>query len=428
MRHRMAEYVRQQFPALKQTVNGYPIAYLDGPGGYQVPELVLAAVRDYMVNMNANISDQNETAIKTEVLIREARSAFGDFFNCGPDEVVFGANMTTLNMFLAQALGRSLNSGDVILITEIDHEANRGPWLQLQERGLVVEEVRLDVDTCTLDLDDFEQKLSLKPKIVALNYASNGLGTVSPVAEMAAMARAAGAITVVDAVHYAAHGPMDVKALQADFLICSAYKFFGPHIGVMFADRDILAGLKPLNIRAQIQKPPFMMESGTLNHEGIAGAMAALSFIEDIGLRFGPEIDGAPKNLEASRKSRLAAGLLAFEYYERPLTDYLIDFLKTDLPGAKIYGPPDGHPRTSTVCFTYQGYTPDQVAKCLGALGLFIRGGHFYAMRPIERLGLMESGGVIRVGISPYNNMAEMERLTAALADEEALKRFVGSH
>jgi len=425
MNNELTEYVRKLFPALKREINGNPIAYLDGPGGYQVPESVIHAVRDYFINTNANEGNQFETAENTSMMIQNTRTVFADFFNCTWDEVVFGANMTTLNFTLAHALMREMTAGDRVLITEIDHEANRGPWLQLRERGIVVEEVALDVDTCTIDMRNFEEKVSRKPKLVAVNYASNGVGTINEVHKIIQMSHDAGAYTVVDAVHYAAHGPIDVRELDTDFLLCSAYKFFGPHIGVLYAKKDILERLRPLNLRTQHQYPPFMMETGTLHHEGIAGAAAAVEFIADMGLRFGQDRDGETEELPKTRRNQICAGLLSFEEYEQTLTEYLIKTINREVPGATLYGPPVGYPRTSTVSFTYKGYSADQVARYLGSLGLFVWGGHFYAIRLVEQLGLLDRGGLIRVGIAPYNTKNELDRLVAALKDEEALRHFV---
>ena len=421
----LTEYMRKQFPSLKREIAGYPIAYLDGPGGYQVPESVINTVSDYFVNMNANEGSQFETAENTSMMIQNARCVFADFFNCTWDEIVFGANMTTLNFALAQALMREMTAGDRVLITEIDHEANRGPWLQLQERGIIVEEVALDVSTCTLDMKDLREKISRKPGVVAINYASNGVGTISDVQEIIRMSHDVGAYTVVDAVHYAAHGPIDVRKLDADFLLCSAYKFFGPHIGVLYGKKDVLTRLHPYNLRTQQQYPPFVMETGTLHHEGIAGAAAAVEFIANIGLRFGQDSMGQTDPLKDNRRNQILAGLLAIEAYERTLTEYLVQAVANQIPKATLYGPPEGFPRTSTVSFTYDGYTADQVARYLGSLGIFVWGGHFYAIRLVERLGLLDRGGLIRVGIAPYNTRDELDRLVAALRDEEALRRFV---
>ena len=425
MNEQLFQYVRKQFPALKREVNGCPVAYLDGPGGYQVPEIVIEAVKHYLVDMNANVGYQFETAQNTSAMIQAARGIFADFFNCSWDEVVFGANMTTLNFALAQALVRQLRPGETVLITELDHEANRGPWLQLQDRGIDVADVAMDINTCTLDMEDLRDKLIKKPKVVAVNYASNGVGTISDVQKIIQMSHEVGAIAVVDAVHYAAHGSLDVKKLDADFLLCSAYKFFGPHIGVMYAKKEMLSRLAPLNLRTQQQMPPFMIETGTLQHEGIAGAAAAVEFIADIGLKFGHEFGGQAGDLKTNRRNQIIAGLRVFDSYEMALTEYFIEAITTNISRATIYGPVPGHPRTSTVSFTYEGYTADQVAKYLGNRGLFVWGGHFYAIRLVEKLGLLDRGGLVRVGIAPYNCQAELDRLIEALREEDALKRFV---
>jgi selenocysteine lyase/cysteine desulfurase len=229
----------------------------------------------------------------------------------------------------------------------------------------------------------------------------------------------------VDAVHYAAHGPIDVKQLDADFLLCSAYKFFGPHIGVMYAKKEVLSRLAPLNLRTQHQSPPFMIETGTLHHEGIAGALSAVEFIADIGLKFGNEFDGQTGDLKANRRNQIIAGLRAFENYEMALTEVLIEAITSNISKATLYGPVKGHPRTSTVSLTYEGYSADQVAKYLGNRGLFVWGGHFYAIRLVERLGLLNRGGLVRIGIAPYNTATELDRLIEALREEDALKRFV---
>ena len=427
MNEPLFEYVSKQFPALKRKVNGFPVGYLDGPGGYQVPETVIAAVKEYLIDMNANVGDQFETAQNTSAMIQDTRDIFADFFNCNWDEVVFGANMTTLNFTLAQALMRQLKPGDTVLITEMDHEANRGPWLQLADRGIEVADVAMDTNSCTLDMEDLKTQLLKKPKVVAVNYACNGVGTISDVQQIIQLAHEVNAITVVDAVHYAAHGPIDVRKLDVDFLLCSAYKFFGPHIGVMYAKNDILSKLNPLNLRTQRQSPPFMLETGTLHHEGIAGAFAAVEFIADIGLKFGNQMDWIAEDLKSRRRNRILAGLQVFEHYEMMLTKYLIEAITSNIPRATLYGPVAGHPRTSTVSLAYQGYTADQVAKYLGDKGLFVWGGHFYAIRLVERLGLLDRGGLVRIGIAPYNNVEELDRLIEALRDENSLRRFAES-
>ena len=414
----LSVYVRRAFPAINRKVNGFPAAYLDGPGGYQVPRTVIDAVEDYLINANANVEGAYETSRKTDRMLEDARETFADLFNCNSNEVSFGANMTTLNFALSQALVREMKPGDKVLITEIDHEGNRGPWEQLRDRGIVVEEVALDTENCVLDFEDFKRRLTPGTKLVAVNYASNALGTISDVKTVVEMAHAVGALVVVDAVHFAAHRPIDVQEIGTDFLLCSVYKFFGPHIGVLYAKKEVMAKLRTLRLRPQRDYPPCMIETGTLHQEGIAGSIAAVEFIADVGEQYGKGIDGA-----ASRREKIVAGLEAFDVYEEELTQYLLDGLK-GIGGIRIYGPPPGHPRTSTVSFTYDGFTPFEVADFLGEKGLFVWHGDFYATTLVKRLGLMEKGGLVRVGIAPYNTREEIDRLLGYLNDPAAIRTY----
>jgi len=412
----LSVYVRKAFPAMNRKVNEFPVAYLDGPGGYQVPQTVIDAVEDYLINANANVEGAYETSRKTDRMLEDARETFADFFNCNADEVSFGANMTTLNFALSQALVREMNPGDKVLITEIDHEGNRGPWEQLRDRGIVVEEVAVDTENCVLDLEDLKRRLTPGTKVVAVNYASNAVGTISDVKAVVEMAHAVGALAVVDAVHFAAHRPIDVQEIGTDFLLCSVYKFFGPHIGVLYAKKEIMAKLRTLRLRPQKDHPPYMIETGTLHQEGIAGSIAAVEFIADVGEKYGKGINGG-----ASRREKIVAGLMVFDAYEEELTQYLVDSLK-EIEGIKIYGPPAGHPRTSTISFTYHGFTPFEVADFLGEKGLFVWHGDFYATKLVERLGLMEKGGLVRIGIAPYNTKEEIDRLLGYLKDPVTIR------
>ncbi len=422
----LSTHMRKELPSLANTVNGYPVAFLDGPGGYQVPQTVIDAVEDYLINANANVEAAFKTSRKTDQMLKDARCTFADFFNCLSNEVVFGANMTTLNFALAQALMREMTVGDKVLITEIDHEGNRAPWEQLRDRGIIVEEVAVDTETCTLDMDDFERKLSPVTKVVAVNYASNAVGTITDVKKIVEMAHSVGAFSIVDAVHYAAHRPINVREIGTDFLFCSAYKFFGPHIGVMYAKKEVLSKLSPMRVRPQKSYPPDMIETGTLHHEGIAGAAAAVDFVADIGAKFGKESKKSAESNDDTRRNLIVASLLAFYEYEEGLTQYLIREL-SNIDGIKIYGPPAGHPRTSTVSFTYNGFTPYEVADYLGKRGLFVWHGDFFATRLVERLGLRDQGGLIRVGIAPYNTREELTRLIDSLNDKAALRTFVST-
>jgi cysteine desulfurase family protein (TIGR01976 family) len=406
-------YVRKQFPALELEVNGAKAAFFDGPGGTQVPQRVIDAMVDYLVRCNANAGGGFVTSRNSDQVISGARLALADFLGCDADEVAFGQNMTTLNYQLAFALGREIGSRNEILITEIDHEANRGPWLALAERGFKVNEVKFNPESCTLDLDDFKKKISEKTLVAAFSYASNGIGTVSDVRQMVSIAHQVGALTVVDAVHYALHGPVDVRELDTDFLVCSAYKFFGPHIGVFYGKRVHFEALPTYRLRVQSEKIPCRIETGTLNHEGIAGAGEAVEFIADLGKMFGESDGGGPSGKGWSKRRRnVLAGMQAMEDYEKPLADQLIRAL-IEIERVRVYGPPAGSPRTSTVSFIIEGINSEKVAAELGEKGLFVWDGHFYAIRLVEILNLMATGGLVRVGLSPYNTEEEINRLVS---------------
>ncbi len=415
----LVEYIRKQFPALEIEVNGLAAAFLDGPGGYQVPTCVIDAMNDYLINKNANAGGAFLTSRRTDETLQSGRAAFADFFNCTAEEVAFGANMTTLSFALAQAMIRQMDAGDKVLITQMDHEGNRSPWADLAPRGIVVEDVAVDQSTCTLDMDDLKAKLTDNTRVVACNWAQNAVGTISDIGLIIRMAHEAGAITVVDAVHSAAHQPTDVKAIGTDFLICSAYKFFGPHVGILYGKKEVFEKLQPLRVVTQKAYPPCMIETGTLNHEGIAGARAAVEFVADIGSKFGnsPEIQQKVNGLN-SRRRDIVAGLLVFDNYEQHLTSYLIKGL-SDIPELTLYGPPEGHPRTSTVSFTHSTVPAPEIAQYLAERGLFVWAGDFYAASMIDVLGLRERGGLVRIGIAPYNTRAELDRLVDAMKEFE---------
>jgi cysteine desulfurase family protein (TIGR01976 family) len=407
------DYIRKQFPALELKVNGFPAAFFDGPGGTQVPQRVIDAMVDYLIRCNANSGGGFLTSRNSDQVLSGARLALADFLGCSAEEVAFGQNMTTLNYQLAFALSREAGKRNEILITEIDHEANRGPWLSLAERGFKILEARFDPDSCTLDLDDFKNKLSEKTLVAAFNYASNGIGTVSDVYQMIQMAHTVGAITVLDAVHYALHGPVDVRALDTDYLLCSAYKFFGPHIGVFYGRRDRFEKLPAYRLRVQAEQIPYRIETGTLNHEGIAGAGEAVEFIADIGKRFGqadPDSKATTASSWSDRRRHVVLGMETMEKYEQPLAQKMLDALSA-IDRVRVFGPPAGHPRTSTVSFIVEGISSDRVAAELGQKGIFVWDGHFYAARLVEILGLEKNGGLVRVGLSPYNTEEEIERL-----------------
>ena len=406
-------YIRDQFPALKRTCNGFPVAYLDGPGGTQVPQRVIDAVTHYLIHHNANAHGAFVSSIETDEILQNARLAFADFFGCQWQEVSFCHNSTTINFKLSQAIARDLDPGDEILITDMDHEANRGPWQLLQERGFVVKSVGIDKTNYIIDMQDFKKKLSAKTKVIAINYASNAVGAIADVKTMIQLAHNAGAIAIVDAVHYALHGAIDVVELDTDYLFCSAYKFFGPHLGVLYAKRDQMTRLRTLKVQEQEDCAPYKFETGTLNHEGIAGAAEAIAFISDIGSKTGDRFSEKTIDLVGRRKN-IVAGMLFIEQYEQPLAEAFKNELYK-MAKVKIYSPPEDYPKTSTVSFTIDGTHPNTIAKHLASKGIFVWDGDFYASQFTKTLGLQESGGFVRIGLAPYNTQEELDRTLAAL-------------
>jgi cysteine desulfurase family protein (TIGR01976 family) len=402
-------WVREQFPSLQLKVNGQQAAFLDGPAGTQVPRQVMDAVQKYFLEANANTYGAFLTSRRTNDTISVARAAMADLFNSSPEEVVFGQNMTTITMGLARAIGRELKPGDEILLTVLDHDANYSPWKALEEKGVVIRTVDIRESDCTLDLDGLKSKLSAKTKLVAVGYASNAVGTINPVAEITRLAHAAGALSFIDAVHYAPHGPMDVKALDCDFLVCSPYKFFGPHMGTLYGKREHLERFKPYKVRPATDAVPECWETGTQVQELIAGIHAAVEYVAELGRRCDP-----------SAKDRRAALLAAYRStvaYERTLVTRLIEGLLA-IPGLRFFGitdPKRFQERCSTVSFRLAKGTPTDAATFLGERGIFTWDGNFYALNLTERLGVEELGGVLRVGLVHYNTIDEVVRLLAAL-------------
>ncbi len=404
-------WVREQFPSLKLPVNGHPAAFLDGPAGTQVPKQVMDAIRDYLLNANANTYGAFLTSRRTNEMILSARAAMADFFHCDPDEVVFGQNMTTITFALARAIGRELKPGDEIVVTTLDHDANVAPWRALEDGGAVIRQVDICEADCTLDLDDLKRKITGKTKLVAVGYASNLVGTINPVAEITKLAHAAGALMFIDAVHYAPHGPIDVQALDCDFLVCSPYKFFGPHMGTLYGKRKHLQRFKPYKVRPAPDTSPECWETGTQVQELIAGIAAAIDYLAESGRRCEPTVK--------SRREALLAAYRATRRYELELFARLIDGLLA-IPGVQIFGitdPKRFEERCSTLSFRLGERNPTELAAFLGERGIFTWDGNFYALNLTERLGVEKHGGVLRVGLVHYNTAEEVERLLAALAE-----------
>ncbi len=398
------ERCRLDFPALGRTANGVPLAYLDGPAGSQVPERVIAAVAAYYRTCNANTHGAFVTSRESDEMLQSARAAVAAFLGAPSwREVSFGANMTTLAFALAHALGREMEAGDEAVITELDHEANRGPWLGLRERGVVVREVSLLPDG-RLDYADMRRKVTARTRVVAIGYSSNALGTVNDVPLARELARSVGARLVVDAVHYAPHFPLDVAALDPDFLLCSAYKFYGPHVGILYARPGALAALRTDKLRTQDDAAPYRIETGTLNHAAIAGVEAAVEYIASWG-------EGA------TLRERLVSAMTAIGAHEHALASFYWDNV-TRLPGVAAWGQDFSSPRRApTVSVTIAGVRSAAAAAALGEKGVLVWDGDFYAARAIEVLGLADRGGVLRAGISMYNTRAEVERLLAGVAE-----------
>ena len=404
-------WIRAQFPSFAEKVNGHPAAYLDGPGGTQVPQRVIDAISDYLKHSNANTNGAYATSFRTNEVIAAARSAMADFFGCDPDEIVFGFNMTSLTYAMSRAIGHDLGPGDEIVLTLLDHDANFSPWKALEERGVTVRQVAFRETDCTLDMDDLARKVTSRAKVVAMGYASNAVGTINDVKEVVRLTHSVGALAYIDAVHYAPHGAIDVRALDCDFLVCSSYKFFGPHMGVLYGKREHLKRLHPYKVRANTNESPNRWEWGTLNHECIAGITACVDYVADIGHRVRPNV--------GTRREAILAAYNEIVPYERTLCERLIAGLKT-IPGSKIYGitdPKHFDHRCPTIAVRIDGHTPLELATKLGERGFFTWDGNYYALNLTELLDVEKDGGFLRVGLFHYNTVEEVDRLLATLKE-----------
>jgi cysteine desulfurase family protein (TIGR01976 family) len=396
--------IRTHFPALERSHGGRPsVAYFDGPGGTQVPRAVVGAIADYLYHHNANTHWDYPTSHETDAIIEDARQTLADFINAAPNEIAFGANMTTLTFHLSRALGRRLSAGDEIIVTELDHHANIAPWQALaHERGAVLRTVKMLPETGQLDWQDFTELLNRRTKLVAVGAASNALGTITDVRRAIEAAHGFGALSFVDAVHYAPHQLVDVRSLDCDFLACSAYKFYGPHIGVLYGKGDLLESLDFPKLLPAPDVAPERVETGTQNHEGIAGAAAAVDFFASL----------APGN---SRRERLRAAFASLHTRGMDLTAQLWQGL-SDIKGVKVYGPAPDLPRTPTVSFTIAGVSSTAVAQELATRGIFLSHGDFYAATVIERLSLGVEG-LVRAGCACYTTTEEVESLLRAVGE-----------
>ncbi len=415
------EALRAEFPALaRRGPDGRPAVFLDGPGGTQVPQRVIDAVTDYYTNTNANAGGAFVTSEASDAIVDEAHAAVADFLGAAsPEEIKFGYNMSTLTLHIGRCIGATLRPGDEIVVTTLDHEANVSTWEAMaQDRGLTVRKVDIHEDDVTLDLEDLESKLNDRTKLVAVGYASNAVGAINPVAEIVARAHEVGALTYVDAVAYAPHGPIDVRALDTDFLVCSAYKWFGPHLGALYGKAEVFDRLPAFKVRPAHDR----FETGTAAFESIAGTLAVTDYLRDVGRSYG-DVAGAPGAADASERRReLVAGMTAIVAYEQGLVRRLLDGLAA-IDGVTIHGlvdPGRAAERVPTVSVSIDGVAPRGAAEALGRQGIFVWDGDFYATGLIERLGKADIGGVLRLGLVHYNTAEEVDR---ALEAVEAIAR-----
>ena len=404
--------IRQQFPALQELYNGKPGIFFDNPGGTQVPQRVIDAFTDYFTRRNANTHGVFETSRRTEVVIDNARQAAASLLGAEIDEVVFGNNMTSLTFALSRSLAAEFKPGDELVLTRLDHDANVSPWLMLAEdRGVEVRWADIDVENCTIDMEHLKSLISERTKLVAVGYASNASGTINDVQTIAGWAKAVGAYSFIDAVQYAPHGLIDVKALDCDFLACSAYKFFGPHVGLLYGKREHLARLRAYRVRPAGEELPGKWETGTKNHEGMAGVAAAVDYIAAVGVTDGGADAGA------TRREKICAAWSVITAYEQMLVERLIGGLQA-IKGIHIYGitsPAEWHKRMATVSIRKEGTTPEQLALALAAENIFAWNGNFYALSLTQRLGVEESGGLARLGLVHYNTIEEIDHCLRVL-------------
>jgi cysteine desulfurase family protein (TIGR01976 family) len=428
------KYVRTQFPSLAQTINGHPAVFFDGPGGTQVPERVIDAISDYLRRDNSNSGGNYPTARRTDAMIAAARVAMADFFHCADDEIVFGQNMTALTFAFSRAIGRELGPGDEILVTRLDHDANVSPWLGMAEdRGVTVRWAEIHDEDCTLDMDDLASKITPSTRLVTVAYASNAVGTINPVKQIVQLAHKVGALAFVDAVHYAPHGLIDVAALDCDFLVCSTYKFFGPHMGVLFGKREHLKRLRPYKVRPLTDTIPFRWEFGTLNHECIAGITACVDYLAELGRYHENKTCGdgrlaglsseARLHATTARRAAIETAYAITHEHERALMERMIAGLQ-QIPNLKIYGitdPTRFHQRCATLAIRIEDGNPEhgplQLANTLGERGFFTWDGNYYAINLTEHLGVEKTGGFLRLGLVHYNTPEEVDRFLAALQE-----------
>ena len=408
--------IRSQFPALQHHKE---VIFFDNPGGTQIARQSLNRVSDYLVHHNANHGGMFLTSQQSDVVLDDAHQAMADFYNAASaEEIILGNNMTTLTFYISRSIARTWKAGDTIVVTRLDHDANVTPWvLAAQDAGVKVRWVDFDVEDGTLNLDDFAAAMETRPRLVAVGYASNALGTVNPLRQLVQLAHAAGAKVYVDAVQYAAHGPIDVQDLGCDFLVSSSYKFFGTHAGILYGRRDLLDELFAYKVRPATNDLPGRFETGTQNHEGIAGVLGAIEYLAWVGQTFGQEYHEKYSGKFSGRRLHLKQGMSAIHAYEFEISRAVLAALG-DIPGVRLYGLADVHrleERVPTFSFNLDGWHPHQLAEELGKQRIYVWDGNYYAVNVTERLGLEHSGGMVRVGPVHYNTVEEVAHLREVL-------------
>jgi len=407
--------IRSQFPALNR-----PAIFFDNPGGTQIAQKSLDRINQYLIECNANHGGAFATSIASDAVLDEAHQAMSDFYNAtSAEEIIFGNNMTTLTLYISRSISREWKEGDEIVVTRLDHDANVTPWvLAAQDRGVKVHWVDFDVEDGTLKLDDLQKAFERKPRLLAVGYASNGLGTINPVDKIVKMAHEAGTMVYIDAVQYAPHGPIDVQKLDCDFLVTSSYKFFGSHSGILYGKRELLEELFAYKVRPATNELPGKFETGTQNHEGIAGVLGAIEYFEWVGKTFGDEDqDRLREGNYHGRRLELKKAMLAIHAYEQGLSRALLSALES-VPGLHLYGLSDPNrleDRVATFSFRLKDLHPRKVAEQLAEQEIYVWDGNYYALNITERLGVEDSGGMVRVGAAHYNTLEEVERLKEAL-------------
>jgi cysteine desulfurase family protein (TIGR01976 family) len=408
--------VRTEFAALADDK-----IFFDNPGGTQVPRQVIDRMVNYLQKTNANHGGAFATSIASDEVLEEAHQALADFLNAeDPREIVFGPNMTTLTLSLSRALARDFKPGDEIVVTRLDHDANISPWLlAAEDRGCTVRWLDFDVEDCTLQVERLKDLLNEHTRLVAVGYASNAVGTINPVADIIRQAHECGALCFVDAVQYAPHGPIDVRSLGADFLVVSAYKFFGPHIGALYGKLELLDRIRPYKVRPAPNDPPGKFETGTQNHEGLAGALGAIEYLAELGEAYSEDHMPGLAPRYSGRRLQLKAAMTSIQAYELNLSRALVNTLE-GIQGVRIWGITDegetSH-RVPTVSFTHDGHSPRTIAEKLGQAGIYVWDGNYYALAVTERLGLEDHGGMVRIGAAHYNTLEEVNRLGDTLRD-----------